>query len=85
MAADLTAEALLGWVDRYEQVWRSDPGGARLASLFARDVAYLTEPYAEPLVGLDDLRTWWARESTPGELFTMEREVVAWGGPAWCA
>lgn len=80
MPADLTPEVLLGWVDRYEQVWRTDPAGARLGELFTVDATYLTEPYAPPVAGLDALRAWWAAESDAGEVFTMDREVVACSG-----
>jgi mannose-6-phosphate isomerase-like protein (cupin superfamily) len=80
MAGDLSPDALLGWIDRYEQVWRADPEGVRLGELFTSDVAYVCEPYAEPLVGLDALRTWWAESSQPGEVFTLDREVVSCSG-----
>lgn len=80
MAGDLTPETLLGWVDRYERVWRTDPGGELLGELFTVDAAYLPEPYAEALVGLDDLRAWWTRECDPGQRFAMDRDFVACSG-----
>jgi mannose-6-phosphate isomerase-like protein (cupin superfamily) len=78
---DLTPDALLDWVDRYERVWREDAAGARLGELFTAGATYLTDPYAEPITGLDALRSWWAEEwGGPDEVFTLEREVVSCSG-----
>ena len=80
MAGDLSPDALLAWIDRYEQVWRADPGGDRLGELFTADVTYVYEPYSDPVTGLDALRTWWTESSQPNEVFTLGRGVVSCSG-----
>jgi len=68
-------DAVTGWVERYEQAWREqDVDG--LDRLFADDARYLRSPYAEPLVGLDAIREFWA-DDTP---FTMTATVIAADG-----
>ena len=70
----------LAWLDAYESAWRS-PGTDALHRLFAADAAYLKSPYAEPVVGLDDIAVMWEDERDgPDEAFTMSREVVAVSG-----
>lgn len=78
MSGDLTPAELLAWVDAYESAWRA-PGTDRVADLFAADATYATEPYAEPLVGLAAIRSFWV-EFDPDEPFTMSRELVACSG-----
>ena len=76
MAAELTAEALLGWVAAYERSWR-DPQAHPVGTLFAPDAVYLVEPYADPVRGLAAIEALWAEETGPDEVFTMTVEVVA--------
>lgn len=64
----------------YERAWRS-PGTDSLAELFAPDASYLVSPWAQPLVGLDRLSTFWEEgRDGPDEEFTMTTEVVAVDG-----
>lgn len=76
----MDSTGFLGWMDGYESAWRS-PGTDRLRRLFSSDAVYLTSPYAEPVVGLDDIAVMWEEErGGPGEAFTMSREAVAVSG-----
>lgn len=69
--------AVQRWVDDYERVWRT-PGTGALRTIFTEDVRYLPSPWAEPVVGLLDLATFWeAERKGPDEEFTMVSEVVA--------
>ena len=73
-------EALMTWVARYEEAWRS-PGTDLLAELFTDDAEYLATPYHEPAVGLAAIRAFWDEERTgPDEVFTMSAEPVAVSG-----
>jgi ketosteroid isomerase-like protein len=68
------------WVSGYERAWRT-PGTAGLADLFAGDVAYLYDPYEEPVRGLAALGPWWEEgRDGPDEVFTMTTDVVAVDG-----
>jgi len=81
-ADGLTPDALLDWADAYQRAWRS-PGSAGtdlLSTLFAPDATHLTDPYADPQVGLEAIAAFWAEESEPDELFTMTAEAVACSG-----
>ena len=62
MVAELTPEALLGWVAAYERAWR-DPHAHPVSTLFAPDAEYLVEPYAEPVTGLAAIEALWSEES----------------------
>ncbi len=79
MAAELTPEALLGWVAAYERAWR-DPHAHPVSTLFAPDAEYLVEPYAEPVTGLAAIEALWSEETASDEVFTMTAEVVACTG-----
>jgi hypothetical protein len=68
---------VIRWVAAYERLWRS-PGTDQLPTLFAPEVSYLSSPWAEPVVGLDELAHFWdAERNGPDESFTMESDVVA--------
>jgi ketosteroid isomerase-like protein len=68
------------WVDGYVQAWRS-PGTEGLAALFTRDITYLPSPWAQPVVGLDALATFWeAERDGPEEVFTFDSDVIAVDG-----
>jgi hypothetical protein len=68
------------WVAAYERLWRS-PGTAQLPVLFAPEIIYRPSPWAEPVVGLEDLAVFWETERDgPDEGFTMESDVVAVDG-----
>jgi hypothetical protein len=65
------------WLEGYEEAWRT-PGSDRLAELFTPDVSYSSSPWAEPVVGLDELAMFWeAERDGPDEVFTMSSEVIA--------
>jgi len=65
------------WIDAYERAWRS-PGTEQLATVFSPEITYLTSPWDEPVVGLDDLARFWEHERAGAdEGFTMHSEVVA--------
>jgi mannose-6-phosphate isomerase-like protein (cupin superfamily) len=73
----MDAAGLLDWVDGYERAWRT-PGTAALTDLFTDDATYRTTPYAEPVRGIDAIRTMWEAERVgPEEPFSMTREVVS--------
>lgn len=72
--------ALEEWVERYERVWRA-PGTDGVEELFAEGATYLVSPWAEPVVGLAALRTFWDDERPPAsDEFTMRSEVLAVDG-----
>jgi len=76
----MDSTGFLAWIDGYESAWRS-PGTDGLRRLFRPDAVYLTSPYAEPVVGLDEIAVLWEEEREgPDEAFTMSREVVAVSG-----
>lgn len=79
MAPDLSAEALLAWVTRYEHAWRTRDTRL-LRDVFTQDAVYLTEPYAEPVVGLAAIEQLWLEESEADEVFHTSYEVVACQG-----
>ncbi len=65
------------WLGGYERAWRS-PGTAALAELFTSDVTYSPSPWAEPLLGLEQLAGFWeAERQGPDEPFTMTASVLA--------
>jgi mannose-6-phosphate isomerase-like protein (cupin superfamily) len=78
--ADLDEARLLGWLDRYEQLWRT-AGTDQLASLFTDDAQYLKSPVEEPRAGLAAIAAMWdeARDG-PNDVFTMTSKVVAVSG-----
>jgi len=68
------------WVSGYELAWRS-AGTAALDELFAPDAAYITSPWARPVVGRAAIsELWQAERDGPDEAFTMTSEVVAVDG-----
>jgi ketosteroid isomerase-like protein len=68
------------WAHRYEEAWRS-PGTDLLAELFSDDASYRVSPWAEPIIGVAALGTFWDDERDgPDEEFTMTSEVVAVDG-----
>jgi len=69
------------WVTAYERAWRT-PGTDALAELFSPDISYLVSPWADPVVGLDRVATFWdPGPDGPDQEFTMTSEVVAVDGP----
>lgn len=73
----MTRDELSSWVGRYERAWRTE-GTAGLAEIFTEDAVYRQSPYAEPVVGLDEIgRMWEAERTGPGEPFTMQADAVA--------
>jgi hypothetical protein len=72
--------AVESWIAGYELAWRT-PGTEPLAELFSPEVSYLPSPWAQPIVGLSRLGSWWnAERDSPDEPFTMTSEVVAVDG-----
>jgi hypothetical protein len=68
---------LTQWIDAYERAWRS-PGTAALDQLFTPDATYRAGPFAEPVVGRQELAAFWeAERDGPDEPFTMRWEPVA--------
>jgi ketosteroid isomerase-like protein len=68
------------WVADYERVWRT-PGTEALSEIFTDDATYLPSPWADPIVGVADLATFWeAERDGPGEGFSMTSEVLAVDG-----
>ena len=76
----VTPEQLLGWVDGYQQAWRT-AGTDGLGDLFTDDAEYLGSPYDVPVVCLAAIREMWDEDRNgPDEVFTMTAEVVACQG-----
>lgn len=73
-------EAVADWVARYERAWRS-PGTAGLDGLFTPAISYRPSPWAQPIVGLVEVRRFWeASRDEPDERFRLASEVVAVDG-----
>ena len=54
----MTRDDVQRWLDAYVEAWRTyDP--ARIADLFADDVAYRYQPYLDPVVGRDAVVADW--------------------------
>jgi hypothetical protein len=64
------------WVDAYVRAWNSnDP--ADIGSLFAPDALYLTEPYATPWRGREEIiKEWLEAKDEPGDT-EFAYEVIA--------
>lgn len=60
-------EAVTLWVEAYRRAWESnEPGDIR--ALFTEDADYLTEPFAEPWRGHDEIvEEWLEARDEPGE------------------
>jgi ketosteroid isomerase-like protein len=67
---------VMEWVGQYERAWRDDDVAA-VDRLFTADAHYLRSPYADPLVGGEEIRGFWS-DDTP---FTMTAEPVAVAWP----
>jgi hypothetical protein len=77
VAAVLDADAVQGWVDRYERAWRT-AGTELLDDLFDADATYQTAPFDPPHMGIGAIRVLWdAEREGPDEPFTMTSSVVA--------
>ncbi len=73
-------DGLAAWVAAYEEAWRS-PGTDRLTALFTPEATYQTEPYAEPVRGLEAIASFWEDEREgPLEAFAVCGEVLAVDG-----
>ncbi len=70
-------DAVLEWVNRYEQVWR-DEDGAAIPTLFSADARYRRSPYEASIVGDAAITEFWRADD--GEAFTMDASVVAVDG-----
>ena len=67
------------WVQKYRHAWESNRGDD-IAALFADDAEYLTEPFAEPWRGRDEIvLRWLERKDEPGSA-TSSFEVLAADG-----
>ncbi|WP_251153379.1 nuclear transport factor 2 family protein [Cellulosimicrobium sp. Marseille-Q4280] len=68
-------DAVMTWVDEYEQAWRASDARA-VERLFTEDATYLRSPYDdEPLHGHDAIRGFWTVDE--GATFTVAAEPVA--------
>jgi hypothetical protein len=70
----VTRDELTRWVDAYEAAWRSGEGVDRL---FTPDATYRSAPYLEPYGGIAAIEEFWKRETDAGEVFMVDREIVA--------
>lgn len=72
----MTREALAGWVDAYERAWRT-AGTEALEDLFTPDATYRMSPFEAHHRGLGAIAELWdAEREGPGEVFTIQTEVV---------
>ena len=72
-----TRAELRRWVAGYEAAWRAR-GIDSLGSLFAEDAQYRHSPYAEPVIGLDEIAQMWeAEREGHDEVFALVTEIVA--------
>lgn len=63
-------------MERYVRAWNSNDR-AEIGELFSDDASYLSEPYAEPWRGRDEIVSeWLARKDDPGDT-TFRYEVSA--------
>jgi hypothetical protein len=63
----MNEERYRSWVERYVRAWNTNEPGD-IEELFAEKGSYLTEPYASPWVGSDEIaRQWIDRKDEPGE------------------
>lgn len=63
------------WLDGYRLAWENrDPDAA--AALFSQDASYLEQPYAEPFLGREGVRSYWERVTA-----TQEDVKVRYGTP----
>jgi hypothetical protein len=68
---------LADWIAGYERAWRT-PGTGGLADLFTARATYRSAPFADPVVGLAAIATFWeAEREGPDEPFTLHWEPVA--------
>ncbi len=73
-------QAVVEWIAAYQHAWRT-AGTATLADVFAADVTYRPSPWAEPRVGLDELRRFWESErESAHESFRLTSDLVAIDG-----
>jgi uncharacterized protein (TIGR02246 family) len=70
-------ERYVDWVRRYVAAWNSnDP--QEIADLFTADAEYLTEPYAAPWSGRDEIvAKWLERKDEPGDTKFVYEVLVA--------
>ena len=76
-------KAVRGWIDGYVAAWNSN-NPREIASLFADDAEYYTDPYGPPWVGRDAIvEQWLADKDQPGETsFEWQPLVVSADGLA---
>jgi hypothetical protein len=71
---------LADWIAGYERAWRT-AGTAALAELFTVQATYRSAPFADPVVGLAAIATFWEVErERPDEQFTLHWKPVAVDG-----
>jgi hypothetical protein len=64
------------WLSSYVEAWASDDP-ATASALFSQDARYFTAPYRPPLVGSDQIATWWIGQGESRLRWTFEHEVLA--------
>jgi SnoaL-like protein len=80
MLVGMERAVLQRWVERYEQLWRTD-GTDELADLFTADATYTASPWAEPVQGLQAIAAFWdAERAGPDEVFALRSQVIAVDG-----
>jgi ketosteroid isomerase-like protein len=73
----LDRRELREWIAAYERAWRAG-GTAALSELFSGDATYRTAPYERAYRGLEAIAELWEREREgPGEVFTIDSEIIA--------
>jgi len=73
-------ETVAGWVEAYEQAWRT-PGTGQLGELFSPEVSYVPSPWSPSVSGIEELTRFWETERDgPDEPFVLSQEVVAVDG-----
>jgi hypothetical protein len=62
------------WIGGYERSWR-DGDVTAVESLFTPGARYRRSPYEPPLVGHEEIRSFWTADE--GAVFTMRAEPIA--------
>jgi hypothetical protein len=63
--------AVVAWLDRYVDVWKSGIHG-RVAELFSDDAVYYTDPFREPRHGVAEIEEYWRTSGDAPDAFVAQ-------------